>query len=56
MIRTKENWESGETEYQIITSESIQSQWDMKASDYVMSLEMYQVEELYMQLKEIVCQ
>ena len=55
-LKTKMNIDSGETEYQIITSSGIRAEWDDSLSDYVMSLDMNQVEEIYYQLKQVVCQ
>ena len=55
-IQTKTNIDSGQTEYQIITSSGIQANWDNSLSEYVLSLEMEQVEELYYQLKQVICE
>ena len=55
-IKTETSIDSGEDLYLITTASSVRSEWDNSLSDYVMRLELDQVEELYYQLKEIICQ
>ena len=55
-IKTETSVDSGETLYLINTSSGVRSEWDNSLSDYVMRLELDQVEELYYQLKEVICQ
>ena len=55
-FKTTQNIDSGETEYIIETTNSIQSNWSNLSSSYELKLDQEQIQELYYSLKEIVCE